>query len=296
MQWSITPEGKSQAWFSELSISWLIGFQGRGLIRCRKKTLEIRMLGLCSSVDETSCVSVSSSLKQTMLWASCPIAFSYPVLLIPITATLHKSPASLGPSDGPHCSYDKAQLLRVACGSSSWIPARLSPTPPSPSRPHICPAASPAELLYLEPHPHLFLPSSSSPSDLTSVVISSGKHLLLFACMSVSLLFCLLSPVLLAIILLWLFVNYLKKWERFGIVLVYAVHCTSLRICDKVEHLLNEWRKGQMEGGIEREMEERLEGWCPDASDISPRRHLQSITNGSTSQMWSQVTMALFNT
>lgn len=212
MQWPTTPEGKSQAWFFELSISWLVGFQGRGLIRCRKKTLEIRMLGLCSCIDKTSCSSVSSSLKQTMLWASFPIAFFYPVLLIPITATLRKSPAFLGPFDGPHCSYDKARLLGVACGTSSWIPGHLSPTPPSPSRPHICPAASPAELLYLEPHPHLFLPSSSSPSDLTSVVISSGKYLLLFACMSASLLFCLLSPILLAIILLWLSVNHLKKW------------------------------------------------------------------------------------
>lgn len=158
---------------------------------------------------------------------------------------------------------DKARLLGVACGTSSWIPAHLSPTPPSPSRPHICPTASPAELLYLEPHPHLFLPSSSSPSDLASVVISSGKYLLLFACVSASLLFCLLSPVLLAIILLWLSVNHLKKWERFGIVLVYAVHCISLRICDKVEHLLNEWREGQMEGGIERERWRK--GWRDDA-------------------------------
>lgn len=212
MQWPITPEGKSQVWFFELSVSWLIGFQGWSLIRCRKKTLEIRKLDLCSSIDETSCFSVSSFLKQMMPWTSFPTAFSYAVLLIPITATLRKSLASFGTFDGPHSSYDKAQLLGVACGSSSWRPARLSPIPPSPSCPHICPAASPAELLYLEPHPHLFLPGSSSPSDLTSVVISSGKHLLTFACMSVSLLFCLLSPILLVIVLLWFFVNYLKRW------------------------------------------------------------------------------------
>lgn len=84
---------------------------------------------------------------------------------------------------------------------------------------------------------------------------------------------------------------------RFGIMLVYAVHfIPTLRLFDNVTHLLSEWIKGQMEGGIEGEMEEGPMGWPSDVAVISLRRHLQSITNGSTNRMWSQVNMAPFNT
>lgn len=62
---------------------------------------------------------------------------------------------------------------------------------------------------------------------------------------------------------------------RFGIMLADVVHCIpTLRTCDQVKPLLSEWMKGQIEGGTEGEIEEGLEGWCPDAADISPRKHL----------------------
>lgn len=71
MQRPITPEGHSRSWLFELSISRLdnrinvvSGKESYSLIRCREKTSEIRMLGLCSRIEKTSWLSVFSFLKQ----------------------------------------------------------------------------------------------------------------------------------------------------------------------------------------------------------------------------------------
>lgn len=73
----------------------------------------------------------------------------------------------------PRSSWMVSIVLTIKSNSSEWPVGPLlgslisCPSLPIPSRgPQICHAASSAGLLYLEPHPHLFLPCFSSPSDL----------------------------------------------------------------------------------------------------------------------------------
>lgn len=160
----------------------------------------------------------------------------------------------------PPFYFYKAQFLRVACVTSSWETS--PPIPPSPS-----------------------ILRSSDLSCWSHPCCHFLRKAFIDLCMHVTIpSVCVFSPIqhLKSFFDVYLWVTVKKKKRnimlnsrRLGFMPGCAVHCIpTTRISVKAKHLLNERTKGQMERGIEREMEERWEGWSPGVADISQRRRL----------------------